>query len=94
MRLIFVHLAGLILFCCGCGTSSNPTISAGAKNALNAAQNWATTRGIDPATVEYNVHADGSDWFVLLERQPPTPGAHTLLRIDSEGNIIDVIPGT
>jgi hypothetical protein len=73
--------------------NSNRPLSPGATHALNAARQWLTSQRLDPASYEFTVDADGTGWTVLVEYQPPTPGGHTLLRIDSQGKVVEVIPG-
>jgi hypothetical protein len=65
----------------------------GEAKALEAAKQWVIEQGEDTASSEFSVSADGKGWLVLIEYQPPTPGRHTFLRIDSQGKVIEAIPG-
>lgn len=65
----------------------------GEAKAFEAAKQWAKDEGLDSASHEITVTPDGKGWSVLIEYQPPTPGNHTTLLIDSSGKIIEVVPG-
>jgi hypothetical protein len=90
MRLILVSLFGLMILGC---VASNRAITPGEAMALKAAEEWLDSQGTDLKTVELKAEPDGAGWSVLVEYQPSTPGAHTLLRMDSKGNVIEVVPG-
>ena len=76
----------------GCGAGNRP-ITPGEANALTAAQAWLTTQGVDPNSAELQAEAEGNNWSMHVEYLPRTPGGHTLLRIDSDGKVIEVFPG-
>jgi hypothetical protein len=65
----------------------------GEAKALEAAKQWAIEQGEDAASSEFSVEPDGKGWSVHIDYQPPTPGRHTVIRVDSQGKIIEVIPG-
>lgn len=65
----------------------------GEAKALEAAKQWVKDEGLDLSAHEFSATPDGKGWSVLIEYQPPTPGSHTILQIDSLGKIIEVIPG-
>jgi hypothetical protein len=87
---LLVLMFGLLLL--GCASKSQPT-RPGEAAALKAAQKWMETQGIDANAVELRAEPSGSDWIVLIEVRPATPGGHTTLRIDSKGKVLEVIPG-
>jgi hypothetical protein len=67
--------------------------SAAKANALKVARQWPIDEGQDPSTSEFSVEAYDTGWQIFIEYQPPTPGAFTMLRMDSRCKITDVIPG-
>jgi len=90
MRPIILPL--VILMALRCGTGNRPT-SPGEAKSLSAAQRWLDSQGNDQETAELQANRDGTNWSAFIEYQPPTPGRHTLLRIDAQGKVIEVIPG-
>ena len=88
--LTIIPLLGLLLL--GCAPKSRP-MRPGEAAALKVAQKWMETQAIDAKAVELTAEPSGSDWVILIEYQPATPGRHTTLRIDSKGNVLEVIPG-
>jgi hypothetical protein len=90
MRLIMVSLLGLLI--AGCGGSKKP-ITPGGAMALSAAQKWLDSNGIDRDSAELRADQNGDGWSVFIERKPATAGGHTVLRLDANGGIVDVILG-
>jgi len=90
MRFIIVSLFGLMIL--GCVARTRP-ITPGEAMALKAAEKWLESQGTDLNAAELSAQPDAAGWSVLIEYQPATPGAHTFLRIDSTGNVIEIIPG-
>jgi hypothetical protein len=87
-----LSLITLPIFGCADKSSTTPITPSKAK-AINAAKEWFNSQGMDPKAAEFSVEPEGTGWSVLIQRQPLTPGAHTLLLIDSDGKVIKVIPG-
>ena len=87
-RQLIISLVALTLL----GCSGKPTTPGSAK-AITTAEAWLKAQGVDPAAYDFDAKPDSTGWKVYMEYQPPTPGAHALLRIDSKGNMIEVFPG-
>jgi hypothetical protein len=64
---------------------------AGKRNALRVARQWVIDQGRNPSTYKFFVDANEDGWQVFVEYQPPIPDAFTTLRMDSKGNITEVI---
>src|SRR6478672_8559448 len=64
---------------------------AGKRNALKVARQWVIDQGEDPSTYKFFVDPRDGGWQVFVEYQPPTPDAFTTLRMDPDGNILEVI---
>jgi hypothetical protein len=92
-RLFLVFFGGMVILGCVDSTAPNRNSSTGGGIALKAARQWVIDQGGDPSSSEFSAESDGAGWSVLIQRLPPTPGAHTFLRIDSKGKVIEVIPG-
>jgi hypothetical protein len=65
----------------------------GRADVLEAARQWMKERGQDPSASKQFVDANEDGWEVFIEYQPPTVGAFTSLRMDSEGKIVKVDQG-
>jgi hypothetical protein len=39
--------------------------------------------------VKFTVRQEGPGWSVYAERQPPTPGGHRNIKIDTAGNVVE-----
>jgi hypothetical protein len=89
MRYIIASLVVLAILGCD---SSRPA-SPGQAAAIQAARQWLESRGIDLKNYKFDARPDDAGWTVMAEYQPPTPGAHTLLRIDFQDNVVEVFPG-
>lgn len=85
--------ANYVLTTHGVSTGQELRECSGEAKALEAAKQWVKDEGLDLSSHEFSVTPDGKGWSVLIEYQPPTPGAHTVLQVDAQGKIIEVIPG-
>jgi hypothetical protein len=68
--------------------------SAGQANALKVARQWMLDQGHDPSTSEFSVEPYDAGWQVFIEYQPPTSGGFFTIRMDSQGKITEVLPGS
>lgn len=93
MRPNAILIIGVLLTGCTDGLTSEPKVSIGQASALKAARQWVSEQGVDSSSCDFSIDPDGTDWSVLIEYQPPTPGGHTILKVDSRGKVIEVIPG-
>jgi hypothetical protein len=94
LRIAVTALSLITLPIFGCADKSSTTpLTPGEAKAINAANEWFQAQGMDPEAAEFSVEPKGTGWSVFIEHQPPTPGGHTLLLIDSNGKVIEVIPG-
>ena len=91
-RPIFLLALAMVLGCANDQPEGSKESSLDAR-ALRAARQWVTDQGRDPASYEFDTRFEGDGWSVYLEFQPPTPGGHTMLKIDSKGNVVEVFPG-
>jgi hypothetical protein len=85
--------ANYVLTTHGVSTGQELRECSGEAKALEAAKQWAKDEGLDLSSYEFTVKADGEGWSVLVQYQPPTPGGHTVLQVDAQGKIIEVMPG-
>jgi hypothetical protein len=85
--------ANYVLTTHGVSTGQELRECSGEAKALEAAKQWVIEQGGDAASSEFSVEPDGKGWSVLIEYQPPTPGRHTFLRVDSQGKVTEVVPG-
>ena len=90
MRPIYISLLCLLIL--GCAPNKR-TIPPGEAMALKAAEKWTESQGITKAA-EFSARPDGTGgWNVSIYFQPATPGDHVLIRMDSKGNVIEVMRG-
>lgn len=74
---------------------ANSATGAEAK-AIAVAREWVQAQGYyesDEAIYEANPRTGTDEWDVLIRYLPPTVGAHTLLILDNEFAVREVIPG-
>lgn len=57
-----------------------------ARDAVAERENWA-------GRATFDAKRDGDGWLVYVERQPPVPGGHRLVRVDAEGNVVEYMRG-